>query len=139
MRNQRVGRIGVVLAGMAALVAASFGGVAGGQEGSQHLVVLKHAKFEPPRLTIRVGESVTWRNDDADDPQSVTADDGSFDSSPGCTTETTDPCMHGGDVFRHTFDAAGRFPYFSRTEGGPGGEGMSGVIEVVGSNPPAAR
>ena len=96
-----------------------------------HEVVIEHGRFTPAAVEVEVGEAVTWRHDDGDDPQSVTADDGSFDSHPGCTEAAPEKCMRGGQTFEHTFTEAGRFRYHSRTEGGPGGAGMSGVVEVV--------
>lgn len=43
---------------------------------------------------------------------------------------------HDHDTFRQTFGTKGRFPYFLKTFGGPGGQGASGVV-VVGR--PAGR
>jgi Plastocyanin len=97
----------------------------GAAEEHAHVVALRHGKFVPAELEVEAGESVTWRHEDGEDPQSVTADDGSFDSHPDCRPATPDRCMHGGDTFSHTFTEVGRFPYHSRTED------MAGVITVV--------
>jgi plastocyanin len=36
-----------------------------------------------------------------------------------------------GQLFSFTFDEPGTYPYYCDNHGGPGGEGMSGVIIVV--------
>ena len=99
-------------------------------EDHAHAVALRHGQFVPAELEVEVGESVTWRHEDGDDPQSVTADDGSFDSHPDCSDATPERCMQGGDTFTHVFTDAGRFPYHSRTEE------MTGVITVVEHHEP---
>ncbi len=76
----------------------------------------------PAEIEVEVGETVTWRHEDGSDPQSVTADDGSFDSHPDCTRSAPERCMQGGETFTHAFARAGRFPYHSRTED------MGGVV-----------
>lgn len=98
--------------------------------GHTHEVALRHGAFDPKQVEVGVGETLTWVNEDDEDPQSVTADDGSFDSHPGCSAGKAGQCMGPGDKFRFTFRRPGRFPYYSRTEGGPGGQGMSGVVVV---------
>jgi plastocyanin len=94
-------------------------------------VVIQSRQFTPPELTVGVGEEVTWTNKDAPRVHSVTADDGSFDSSPDCSAGNPGACMDDRAQFSHVFPAEGRFPYYSRTHGGPGGQGTSGVIVVV--------
>lgn len=56
--------------------------------------------FEPAELTVAMGTTVTWTNDD-DVTHTVTADDGAFDSGN----------LPSGETFSHTFDEAGTFPY----------------------------
>ena len=56
--------------------------------------------FKPATITVAAGTSVSWTQKD-DDPHTVTADDGSFDSKG----------LGQGDTFAHTFVAAGRYPY----------------------------
>jgi plastocyanin/uncharacterized membrane protein len=46
---------------------------------TNHVVILKQVHFDPPEITIRVGDTVEWRNEDIFS-HTVTADDGSFDS-----------------------------------------------------------
>jgi plastocyanin len=86
-----------------------------------------------------VGDEVTWTHRDGEQVHSVTAEDGSFDSNPLCSAGNPKECMSDHDTFKHTFGTEGRFPYFSKTWGGPGGQGASGVIIVVTAPPPAPR
>jgi plastocyanin len=44
-----------------------------------------------------------------------------------------------GASFTHTFTKAGSFPYYCRYHGGPGGQGMSGVITVVAGGTPSGH
>ncbi|CAN5308632.1 hypothetical protein BH20ACT24_BH20ACT24_08410 [soil metagenome] len=77
--------------------------------------------FSPAQITIAVGESVTFANQ-GDRPHTATADDGSFD------TGSVDPAASAAV----TFDTAGTYPYYCQFHGGPGGDGMAGVISVTG-------
>jgi len=64
-------------------------------------VHIKDDAFTPRALTISVGETITFTNDD-DDAHTVTATDGSFDSK-GLDTN---------GVWRHTFTKPGTYAYF---------------------------
>ena len=57
--------------------------------------------FSPNPVELKVGETMTWINDDFG-RHSVTSKDGVFDS--GMIGE--------GQSFSHTFDKAGEYPYF---------------------------
>lgn len=85
-------------------------------------------EFDPAELSVEEGSTVTW-SQSGDNPHSVTADDGSFDSHPDCSAPLFD-CMGNGDTFEFTFEEAGGVPYFCKIHGGEGGSGMSGVIVV---------
>ena len=76
--------------------------------------------FEMEVITIPVGTTVTWVYD-ASLPHTATSDTDHFNSGT----------LGAGDEFSYTFDEAGSFPYFCRFHGGPGGSGMSGVINVT--------
>ncbi|MBA2755576.1 MAG: cupredoxin domain-containing protein, partial [Chloroflexia bacterium] len=56
--------------------------------------------FDPPRLEIAAGTTVTWTNDEAI-PHTVTSADGTLDSD----------VLERSDTVSHTFDTAGTFDY----------------------------
>ena len=64
-------------------------------------VHIKDFKFNPPALTVHVGDRVTFINDD-DEAHTVTADDKSFDSE-GLDTAGT---------WQHVFTKAATYRYF---------------------------
>jgi plastocyanin len=133
MRKVVAGLAGSLLAaGAMVLAAPGPGGAAGGGRS----VSIQHHQFDPRELTVNVGDEVTWTHRDGEQVHSVTADDGSFDSNPDCSAGNPKACMSDHDTFKHTFGAEGRYPYFSKPWGGPGGQGASGVIIVV-TPPPA--
>ena len=108
----------------------------GGAAGSED-VTIRTGQFEPRELTVEVGQEVTWTNKDYGKVHSVTADDGSFDSSPECSDANPGKCLDDRHQFTHLFSVEGRFPYYSRTHGAPGGQGTSGVVVVVPVGTPA--
>jgi len=81
-------------------------------------------------VTIPVGDSVTWTNTGTA-PHSVTADDGSFDSSPGCPGNIN-ACIQGGGTYTHTFSTAGTFGYHCKVHAGMAGT----VIVQAGATEP---
>lgn len=83
---------------------------------------------EPFSLTVNVGDTVNWIRVDGE--HNVVADDGSFNSG-----EPSDTWL----AFSYTFNEAGLFPYHCSAHGGPGGVGMSGIINVVGSDEPPTQ
>jgi len=85
--------------------------------------------FRPLSLEVKVGSSVNWVQI-GDQPHSVTAVDGSFDSSPECGPLEADMCLGEGDTFDHTFKTAGEFDYYCRVHGLPDGTGMFGTVVV---------
>jgi plastocyanin len=86
------------------------GGAAGGTE-----VSMEGIAFVPPELSVGVGDTVTWTNNDTVG-HDVTGD--SFSSGePGA--------MAGGDTFEHTFDEAGTFDYVCTVH-----PGMEGTVAV---------
>jgi plastocyanin len=103
--------------------------LAGAARGDQS-VTMQNSQFAPRDVTVRVGETVTWMNNDSLG-HSVTADDGSFDSSPACGT-IGGRCVQRGESFPHRFGQAGRFPYYCRIHGAKGGQGMTGTVTVTG-------
>ena len=71
---------------------------AGGAGGGQ--VVMKSFAFDPASVTVKVGESVTWTNNDSA-THTVVADNGEFTSSD----------IAPGAAFTQKFDTAGTYPY----------------------------
>lgn len=70
-------------------------------EGGGTEVSMKDIKFNPQEVTVNVGDTVTWVNDEGVG-HDVTGDDFSS-GDPGA--------MQNGDTFEHTFDTAGTFDY----------------------------
>ena len=97
---------------MAALLAAGCGGsatattapaTAGGPTTSSAVgaqVVMKNIAFDSTRLTIKVGQTVTWVNQDSAQ-HDVVANNGEFKSS----------LFGAGGTFSFTFTKAGTYPY----------------------------
>ncbi|HEV7862015.1 MAG TPA: plastocyanin/azurin family copper-binding protein [Acidimicrobiia bacterium] len=89
-------------------------------------VVLANMHFTPPRLEVALGDSVIWEA--ADEGHTVTARDGSFDSSPR-------GLMADGDEFRFRFRVPGTYAYFCRVHQN---RGMAGEIVVIDPASPAS-
>jgi len=66
--------------------------------GSQ--VTIQNFAFSPAELTVPVGTTVTWTNDDSTN-HTVTSNDAVFESAT----------LAAGDTFDFTFTQAGEFPY----------------------------
>jgi plastocyanin len=66
-------------------------------------ISINNAKYRPKNMTVKVGTTLTWTNNDSV-PQSVTSDTpGLFDSG----------ALQPGGTFSYTFSQAGTFPYHS--------------------------
>ena len=76
-------------------------------------------QFSPAKVQIEMGDSIIWEA--ADDGHTVTARDGSFDSS-------SRGLMAEGDQYRWRFRTPGSYAYFCRVHGD---RGMKGEIVVV--------
>jgi plastocyanin len=91
------------------------GGGGGGAGGGGAEVSEEGIAFEPAEVTVGVGDTVTWTNNDSVG-HDVTAD--SFSSGdPGG--------MAPGDTFEHTFEEAGTFDYVCTVH-----PGMEGTVVV---------
>jgi plastocyanin len=90
-------------------------------EGDAVDVSLQDFSFSPALLIVRAGATVTWTNNDGNVIHTTTSDDGVWDSG----------ALNGGDAFSFAFDEPGTYRYYCQPHGGPGGEGMSGIIVVV--------
>lgn len=81
-------------------------------------------RFTPARVEIELGDSVIWEA--GDDGHTVTAADGSFDSS-------SRGFMSEGDQFRWRFRVPGTYAYFCRVHQS---RGMKGEVVVVDPDAP---
>lgn len=91
--------------------AAAAAGAGGGQT-----VVLKLIAFNPERLSVPVGTSVTWKNEDASE-HTVTS--GTVSQSAGGVTTSVDNKFGSGSLkqnasFSFTFTAPGTYSYFCK-------------------------
>jgi plastocyanin len=80
-------------------------------------VHLAGAQFAPATVTVGVGGTVTWTNDDGS-KHTVTADNGSFDSAT----------LNAAATFAHTFTVAGTYAYGCDFHGN-----MRGTVIVTGA------
>lgn len=71
--------------------------------GGTQAVSIAGFAFSPADLSVKVGDSVTWTNNDST-AHTATADDGSFDCG----------VIAGGQSFTFTFTTAGTFTYHCR-------------------------
>ena len=78
----------------------------GGPTSEEVLVIMLANAFDPPEVTIRVGDTVTWRNDDpwfhivaSGTPEDV-------------THEWLSPTLNNGDQWSLTFDKPGETLYY---------------------------
>jgi plastocyanin len=76
-------------------------------------------QFVPAMTTLTAGTPLTWQNDGIEE-HTITADDNAYDSG------SLDP----GQTFALTFDTPGTYAYYCSIHGGPGGQGMAGIIVV---------
>jgi plastocyanin len=77
-------------------------------------VVMKNIAFVPDSVTVNVGDTVVWTNED-NVQHNVTADNGEFKSDN----------IGNGGTYSFTFDKAGTYPYHCTIH-----PGMTGVVIV---------
>jgi plastocyanin len=65
-----------------------------------YVVHIRDDKFQPPSITVRAGDQVSFINDD-DDAHTATADDGSWDSEG----------LNQGQTWSRTFSKGGKITY----------------------------
>jgi plastocyanin len=84
--------------------------------GNVSAINLNNGKFRPKNVSVKVGTTLTWTNNDSTQ-ESVTSDaPGVFDSGP----------LAPGATWQYTFDKAGTFPYHST-----GTKGSYGSVTVT--------
>jgi len=66
-----------------------------------NLIRITGFAYSPTPLSVGVGDTVTWRNDDSV-PHTVTSDSG---------TELQSPILNSGNTYQHIFTVAGSFSY----------------------------
>jgi plastocyanin len=86
-------------------------------------------RFDPPRTQTKVGFEVQWVTANNVNRHTVTSDDGLFDGE--VSPFTNDEDRYGVTRFAYTVMQIGTYRYYCKIHGGPGGQGMSGVIEVI--------
>ena len=86
-------------------------------KGGSTEVSMKDIKFNPSEVTVKVGDTVTWTNDDSVG-HDVTADSFKSGDAGG---------LQNGATFKHTFDKAGAFDYVCTVH-----PGMEGTVKVTG-------
>jgi plastocyanin len=94
--------------------------IAPAQSGNDVAITLSNFAFDPSSLTVKVGTTVTWTNQDSAS-HNVVADNEEFKSDT----------LSKGDTFSFTFTKEGTYAYYCSFHGGPNGQGMSGQIIVV--------
>ena len=93
-------RVAARLAGALGLAAMLMGATVGSSQFGVQSVTIKGFAFSPGSITVRVGDSVEWTNNDAV-AHTATADDGSWNAGT----------IAAGQTAQVSFDAAGTFPY----------------------------
>ncbi len=94
-------------------------GVAGVAAAATVTVRITKSGFSPANVTVRSGDTVTWRNADTVNHQLV-ANNGSFAS----------PVLRPGATYSHVFRQAGRFPYHDALK-----PTLKGTVVVTGPPP----
>jgi LPXTG-motif cell wall-anchored protein len=82
-----------------------------------HEVLMRDIEFVPKNITVDVGDTITWRNEDSE-PHNAIANDNSIFS-----TET----IQQGETVSATIDQAGTIPYFCSIHAG-----MKGTVRALG-------
>lgn len=100
---------GFALAAAWAVVGLAFmGGCPSGEPPSPNEVFMRAIAFDPPEITISVGESVTWTNKDVVPHTATSGNPG--DEDLGATFRSS--LLTLGRTFTHTFNEPGEFIYF---------------------------
>jgi amicyanin len=91
-------------------------------ESSAIAVDIKNYAFSPASLTVSVGDTVTWTNEDTA-PHTVTVSDG--------PEKFASPTLQQGQTFSYTFTKAGTYSYYCAVH-----PDMKASVTVQGSTPP---
>lgn len=101
--------VGLALVATAAVVTLMVVGCPAGEKAGPNEVFMRGIAFDPPEITIAVGESVTWTNMDFIIPHTATSGNPG-DADLGSVFRSV--LLSQGQTFTHTFDEAGEFIYF---------------------------
>ncbi len=122
LAHARRARRSLLLTGLGAVIGLVLGALmlqfafaAIGRDAGNTNVAIAGFAYAPRQAVVRVGDTVTWTNNDSA-PHTVTANDASFDS--GTLTQ--------GGVYSRTFDATGVFSYFCAIH-----PSMTGSVRVI--------
>jgi plastocyanin len=95
-------------------------GQSGGAGGAPGEVTMEAIEFVPADVTVAVGDTVTWTNNEA------VGHDVTKEGGPGPDFSSGEPGgMQEGDTFEHTFEAAGTVDYVCTVH-----PGMTGTVTV---------
>jgi len=81
--------------------------------------------FSPANVMIAVGQTVVWTN--TGQPHTVTSNPGPAGCTPASSEAFNSPVLNNGNMFQHTFNMAGTFPYHCEIHGCM----MAGTVTVM--------
>jgi plastocyanin len=87
--------------------------------GTEPMVTMVDIAYQPDRITVQPGDTISFVHDDPDIPHTVTARDGSFESGQ----------IEAGETFTVTVQGPGEIPFYCQIHP----DRMQGVIEIVDS------
>lgn len=120
-----------------------------------NLIEMTAEGLSVPCLVVEAGQTVEWRNLDANVPANVTSlgepaelyspilvqpyDQVGYTRVPGCVTSTTEDCLSPPYIWwRHTFARPGIYEYYDTNQGDPGKKVVDpyyGTVKFVGIGP----
>ncbi len=92
---------GMTMPGMTMPAAGGAAGAANAPAATGNAVAIKNFAFDSANLTVRVGATVTWTNQDGDAHTVVSSGSGPLHS----------PTLDSGDTYQYTFTKAGTYSY----------------------------
>lgn len=98
-------------------------GAATSHAGKSESVAIQNYAFVPASLTVQVGDTVTWTNQDSA-PHTVTVSDG--------PEKFASPNLQKGDTYSHTFTKAGTYQYYCAVH-----PDMKASVTAQGTPPPS--
>lgn len=107
--------LGAVLGMLLGVLVLQIASAATGHSAGNTNVAIAGFAYSPRQVTVRVGDTVTWTNNDSA-PHTVTANDASFDSGT----------LGQGGVYSRTFGVTGVFSYFCAIH-----PSMTGSVRVI--------